>query len=75
MQNIGDDLDIPQNARPDGQVIPELQQYLSLGPDGKPTQQYLKPDTTPPIEEWETKDYVDLPADKNLNSDIAFQNE
>lgn len=43
--------------------------YLSLGPDGKPLQTYLKPidNLHPTEEEWETKDYVELPMSKSAD--------
>lgn len=54
---------LPQNAYPFGEIPPELKDYFSLGPDGKPVKNTINPsDFKPPNEaEWETKDYVDLP--------------
>lgn len=42
---------------------PDLIQYLSLGSDGKPIKTKLNLDelTRPKDEEWENKDYIDLP--------------
>lgn len=63
--NTGDDLDIPQNAKPSGDVDPELKMYFSLDANGKPFQNNLKPPTHLQNEEqWETKDYIELPEDK-----------
>lgn len=67
MFGIGEDIPISQNAYPHaGELSPGLQQYLSLGPDGKPLQTKLKPGQAnlPREEDWETKDYVELPDDK-----------
>lgn len=76
LHNIDDDLHIPQNARPNEEVNPELVKYFSLGPDGKPVQNYLKPtNSVDLIEEWETKDYVELSTDKNLDVDNTFEQE
>lgn len=61
---MGEDILIPQNAHPSGGLPPELRDYFSLGLDGKPLQTSLKPTqfNPPNDEDWETKDYVDLPT-------------
>lgn len=74
---MGEDIPIPQNAYPSQMVPPELRSYLSLGPDGKPLQTSLKPNQVkPPNEEdWETRDYVELPHNLKEESTIFDDQE
>lgn len=64
LNGIGEDIPMPQNAFPSQKVPQELHSYLSLGPDGQPLQTSLLPGQVKPYpeEDWETQDYVDLPA-------------
>lgn len=74
---MGEDIPISQNAYPSQMVPPELHSYLSLGPDGKPLQTSLKPNQVkPPNEEdWETRDYVELPHNLKEESTIFDDQE
>lgn len=64
LHGMGEDIPISQNANPNQIVPPELHSYLSLSPEGKPLQTSLRPNQIkPPNEEdWETKDYIEIPS-------------
>lgn len=60
-----DDIPFSQNARPNRPIIPpSLKNYFALGPNGRPIQTSFKTSDLYPAheEEWETKDYVELPS-------------
>ncbi|XP_050295786.1 A disintegrin and metalloproteinase with thrombospondin motifs adt-2-like isoform X1 [Anthonomus grandis grandis] len=63
---ILDDIPFAQNARPNKPIIPaHLKNYFALSPNGRPILTSFKSvgsQFTDDKEEWETKDYVELPS-------------
>lgn len=61
-----DDIPFAQNARPDNkpQIPAHLKNYFALSPNGLPIQTSFKTSDVgrPGEDEWETKDYVELPS-------------
>ncbi|KAF7280146.1 hypothetical protein GWI33_006323 [Rhynchophorus ferrugineus] len=74
-----DDLPFSQNAMPNKYPIPsKLKDYFSIGPNGRPLKTSIKiSDIRPPAEEdWETKDYVELPTiEQRFNALIQEMND
>lgn len=55
-----------QNAWPSSVIPQDIKDYLSLRPDGKPVKTTLSEDhTSHTDEEWEIKDYVEIPELQN----------
>lgn len=53
-----------QNAYPMQEIPQEIKDYFSLGPNGKPVKTTLN-SAKHPKEDWETKDYIEIPELKD----------
>ncbi|CAG9765921.1 unnamed protein product [Ceutorhynchus assimilis] len=74
-----DDVPFSQNARPNKPLIPPaLKNYFALSPNGRPIQTTLKISDLHPYQEdeWETKDYVELPSiEKRFDALVKEMND